>query len=118
MSPRLSVSRRAFLETLAATGAFGLAASLTDGWVVSAQSAASAPFVPNVFCAIDASGLVSITVHRSEMGQGIRSTRAAALADELGADWSQVRIVQADGDEPAYGSQNTDAQCPSRRKDS
>ena len=108
MSPSLSVSRRAFLETLAATGAFGLAASLTDGWVVSAQSAASAPFVPNVFCAIDASGLVSITVHRSEMGQGIRSTLAAALADELGADWSQVRIVQADGDEPAYGSQNTD----------
>ena len=54
MSPRVSVSRRAFLETLAATGAFGLAASLTDGWIVHAQTAASAPFVPNVFCAIDA----------------------------------------------------------------
>ena len=40
MSPRLSVSRRAFLETLAATGAFGLAASLTDGWIVHAQTAA------------------------------------------------------------------------------
>ena len=64
--------------------------------------------MPNVFCAIDATGLVSITVHRSEMGQGIRSTLAAAVADELGADWARVRIVQADGDEPAYGSQNTD----------
>ena len=42
------------------------------------------------------------------MGQGIRSTLAAAVADELGADWARVRIVQADGDEPAYGSQNTD----------
>ena len=108
MSPRVSVSRRAFLETMAATGAFGLAASLTDGWIVHAQTAGSAPFVPNVFCAIDTSGLVSITVHRSEMGQGIRSTLAMALADELGADWARVRIVQADGDEPAYGSQNTD----------
>ncbi len=93
---------------MTATGVFGLAASLTDGWIVHAQTAAAAPFVPNVFCAIDATGLVSITVHRSEMGQGIRSTLAAAVADELGADWARVRIVQADGDEPAYGSQNTD----------
>lgn len=108
MSPRTSVSRRAFLEALAATGAFGLAAHLSDGWVVSAQAAADGPFVPNVFCAIDPSGLVSITVHRSEMGQGIRSTLAMAVADELGADWSKVRIVQGDGDEPKYGSQNTD----------
>lgn len=108
MSPRTSVSRRAFLEALAATGAFGLAAHLSDGWVVSAQAAADGPFVPNVFCAIDPSGLVSITVHRSEMGQGIRSTLAMAVADELGADWSKVRIIQADGDEPKYGSQNTD----------
>lgn len=108
MSPRLSVSRRTFLETLTAAGAFGLASSLTDGWIVHAQAAAAAPFVPNVFCSIDGTGLVSITVHRSEMGQGIRSTLAVALADELGADWSRVKIVQADGDEPAYGSQNTD----------
>ena len=108
MSPRISVSRRAFLETMAATGVFGLAASLTDGWIIHAQTAGAAPFVPNVFCAIDAAGLVSITVHRSEMGQGIRSTLAAAVADELGADWARVRILQADGDEPAYGSQNTD----------
>jgi isoquinoline 1-oxidoreductase beta subunit len=107
MSP-VAVSRRAFLETLAAGTAFGLAASLTDGWVLSAQSAAAGPWVPNAFCAIDDDGLVSITVHRSEMGQGIRSTLATALADELGADWSRVKIIQADGDEPTYGSQNTD----------
>jgi isoquinoline 1-oxidoreductase subunit beta len=108
MSPRVTVSRRAFLEALAASGAFGLAAHLSDGWIVSAQAAADGPFVPNVFCAIDPSGMVGITVHRSEMGQGIRSTLAMALADELGADWAKVRIVQADGDEPKYGSQNTD----------
>ena len=39
MSPRTIVSRRSFLEAMAATGAFGLAASLTEGWVVSAQTA-------------------------------------------------------------------------------
>ncbi len=30
------------------------------------------------------------------------------LADELGADWSKVKIVQAEGDEDKYGNQNTD----------
>jgi isoquinoline 1-oxidoreductase beta subunit len=102
-----SVSRRAFLETVAATSAFGLVASLSDGWILRAQDAAGAPFVPNVFCSIDAAGLVSVNVHRSEMGQGIRATMAAALADELGAAWERVRIVQGDGD-PKYGDQNTD----------
>ena len=31
-----------------------------------------------------------------------------ALADELEADWSQVRVEQAVGDEKKYGDQNTD----------
>jgi len=30
------------------------------------------------------------------------------LADEMEADWSRVKIVQAPGDEPKYGNQDTD----------
>ena len=30
------------------------------------------------------------------------------MADEMGADWERVKIVQADGDEPKYGNQDTD----------
>jgi isoquinoline 1-oxidoreductase beta subunit len=41
------------------------------------------------------------------MGQGVRSTIPALMADELGADPSRVRIEQADGDK-RYGDQNTD----------
>ena len=109
MSPRVSVSRRTFLE--AARGDRRLRPGRQRHRRLDCpppQAAASAPFVPNVFCAIDDDGTVSITVHRSEMGQGIRATLAMAVADELGADWARVRLVQADGDEPAYGSQNTD----------
>ena len=103
------VSRRAFLGGLAASGAFGLVAALPGGRMLALSDAANAdPLAPNVFVAIDETGLVTITVHRSEMGQGIRSTLAMALADELGADWSRVRIVQATADEKKYGSQNTD----------
>lgn len=62
---------------------------------------------PNVFVHVGPDGLVSIVCHKSEMGQGIRSSLPALIADELGADLARVRIIQADGDK-AYGDQNTD----------
>ncbi|MGZ3699614.1 MAG: molybdopterin cofactor-binding domain-containing protein, partial [Bdellovibrionota bacterium] len=64
-------------------------------------------FTPNVFVHIGPGGVVSIVCHRSEMGQGIRSSMPVLIADELGADMTQVKILQADGD-PKYGDQNTD----------
>jgi len=42
------------------------------------------------------------------MGQGIRTSLAMAVADELEADWSRVKVEQAPGDERTYGSQDTD----------
>jgi isoquinoline 1-oxidoreductase beta subunit len=62
---------------------------------------------PNVFVHVAPDGLVTIVCHRSEMGQGIRSSLPVLIADELGAEMARVKIVQADGD-PAYGDQNTD----------
>ncbi|WP_224250110.1 xanthine dehydrogenase family protein molybdopterin-binding subunit [Hyalangium gracile] len=62
---------------------------------------------PNVFVHVAPDGLVTIVCHRSEMGQGIRSSLPVLIADEIGADMARVKIVQADGDK-AYGDQNTD----------
>lgn len=63
---------------------------------------------PLVFVNIDPAGLVTITIHRPEMGQGIRTSLAMVIADELGAKWEHVRVTQAPGDEARYGNQNTD----------
>lgn len=63
---------------------------------------------PHVFVAIAPNGDVAIVTHRSEMGTGIRTSLPMVLADEMGADWSRVRLVQAPGDEPKYGNQDTD----------
>ncbi|MBL8646008.1 MAG: xanthine dehydrogenase family protein molybdopterin-binding subunit [Sphingosinicella sp.] len=63
---------------------------------------------PTLFVAIGEDGTVTITCHRAEMGQGIRTSLAMVIADELEADWSRVRIEQAVGDEARYGNQNTD----------
>ena len=62
---------------------------------------------PNVFVHVAPDGTVTIVCHRSEMGQGIRSSLPVLIADELGALMSRVKISQADGDR-AYGDQNTD----------
>lgn len=61
------------------------------------------PFEPNLLVSIDRSGLVTLTVYRSEMGQGVRTAMAMVLADELEADWSKVRVIQADAN-PLVGN--------------
>lgn len=41
---------------------------------------------------------ISIVSHRAEMGQGIKTGLAQVLADEMDADWSRVRVLDADAD--------------------
>jgi isoquinoline 1-oxidoreductase beta subunit len=65
-----------------------------------------AEFRPSVFAQLDSHGILTVTVARSEMGQGVRTALPMILADELGADWSMVRSVQAPADS-AYGDQQT-----------
>ena len=63
---------------------------------------------PKVFIAIDKDGTVTIMSHRAEMGTGVSTSLPMVVADEMEADWSQVKIVATDGDEPKYGNQDTD----------
>ena len=62
---------------------------------------------PNVFLRIDPSGEVTIWVARSDMGQGVRTALPMVVADELDADWSRVRVVQADAHPDKYGRMMT-----------
>ena len=63
---------------------------------------------PHVFVSIAADGQVTIVAHRTEMGTGSRTTLPMIIADEMEADWDRVTVVQAPGDEPKYGNQDTD----------
>ncbi|MDP1860659.1 MAG: molybdopterin-dependent oxidoreductase [Gemmatimonadaceae bacterium] len=66
------------------------------------------PWSPVAYVTLFDDGMVSIICHRSEMGQGIRTTMPMIIADEMEADWAKCRVQQADGNEKKYGSQNTD----------
>ncbi|MDR5900037.1 molybdopterin-dependent oxidoreductase [Halomonas vilamensis] len=109
-----NVSRRGLLKGLAAGSAFLLAARWDLGFAnEQAQFGAGAMpggWVddPNVFIHIDTDGVVTIVNNRAEMGQGIRTSLVMVAADELGADWEQVRAEQANADQDKYGNQNTD----------
>jgi isoquinoline 1-oxidoreductase beta subunit len=63
---------------------------------------------PHIFVSIAKDGQVTIIAHRSEMGTGSRTTLPMIIADEMEADWDRVTVVQAEGDEPKYGNQDTD----------
>ncbi|MDC0745039.1 xanthine dehydrogenase family protein molybdopterin-binding subunit [Polyangium mundeleinium] len=69
---------------------------------------------PNPFVHVAPDGTVTLVCHRSEMGQGVRSTIPVLFADELGADMKRVVIRQADGDKK-YGDQNTDGSSSIRK---
>lgn len=63
---------------------------------------------PLVFVSLARDGTVTIVAHRAEMGTGVRTSLPMVVADEMEADWSRVKIVQADANEARYGSQNVD----------
>ena len=114
-----NVSRRSFLQGMLATSAFVLwvgrspllAKAARNGargfGADAAGSVGASAFHPSVYVGIHTDGAVYIVAHRSEMGNGVRTSLPRILADELDADWSRVVVVQADGD-AAYGSQDTD----------
>jgi len=115
-----NISRRAFIKNMALTG-FVLAAgfpSLTKADEITPPTEKGkygADGMPNgwvdnplIFVAIALDGTVTIVCHRSEMGQGVRTSLPMVVADELEADWKQVRVEQAPGNEHRYGNQDTD----------
>jgi isoquinoline 1-oxidoreductase beta subunit len=90
-------SRRDFLKITALGG---------TALILGVGSQTKNAFRPNAWLQIDRDGDVTLTVGKSEMGQGVRTSLPMILADELGADWSRVRIVQASTG-PDFKSLNT-----------
>jgi isoquinoline 1-oxidoreductase beta subunit len=74
---------------------------------VKAHNSAALPFQPNAFLRIDPSGEITITVARSDMGQGVRTALPMIIAEELDADWNSVRVMQADAHPNQYGRMMT-----------
>ena len=92
IAERSSLSRRKLLETGAAAGVILVAGRLGSDEVLG-QGAAADTAALNAWIAVNRDGTVTLQCAHSEMGQGIETTFAAILADELEADWTRVKVV-------------------------
>jgi len=94
-------SRRDFLKTAAFGGAALLVGFDGSRLFGAGQSNAAGSFAPNNWIRIDGDGRVTLTIGKCEMGQGVRTSLAMILAEELGADWTRIKLMQA---RPSPGS--------------
>jgi isoquinoline 1-oxidoreductase beta subunit len=120
---KVSGSRRGFMKAGAVAGGslvfgfslFGCSRDGKDGHndrkekpsetaVGQAATAASEPagLAHDAFIRIDRDGLVTLIVHKVEMGQGTFTSMPMLLAEELGADLSKVKLEQAPADNSLY----------------
>jgi len=104
----MTQSRRDFLKNMGiASGALVIGLNTATGMANVLGGNTEGKINPNIWITLYSNGDTHLIAHRSEMGQGIRTSLVAILADEMEADLSRVIIQQATGDKK-YGNQNTD----------
>jgi isoquinoline 1-oxidoreductase beta subunit len=107
------MSRRGFMKAGAVAGGGLVLGFFMPGagrWA-NAQQAPAKVYEPNAFLHIAPDNTVTVQVNRLEFGQGVQTSLPMLIAEELDADWSQVRGALAPaGDQykdPAFGIQIT-----------
>ena len=95
------VTRRRFLQSATLASA-----ALLVGFRFDARRALAADdvFAPNAFVRIAPDNTVTIIGKHLEMGQGSHTGLAVILAEELDADWAQVKVEAAPADATRYNN--------------
>ena len=103
----VNLSRRNFLKAgagltlgIAAPGAFAQAGPGQAG----GKAAGPGTFAPNAFLRIGADNRVTVIVKHLEMGQGTYTGLPTLVAEELDADWRQIRVEAAPADASRYNN--------------
>lgn len=97
--------RRTFLKVVGlAGGGLVLAFYVGDRNVASANGPGA--FAPNAFLRISTDGSIVIYSKGPEIGQGIKTAFPLIIAEELDADWAQVKVEQAPINPAVFGRQS------------
>ncbi len=98
-------SRRLFLETTALAGGGLIISYYIPAPMMNKAFAAPPPGAPlpkpNAFVQIAPDNTITIVINKLEMGQGVNTSMAQLIAEELECDWTKIRSVSASVD-PAY----------------
>lgn len=95
----ITPTRRAVLAGAGGSLVIGLALP-ARGRAAVAQPANA--FRPNAFVAIAPDSSVTVMIKHVEFGQGPSTGLATLVAEELDADWGQMRVEQAPANDPLY----------------
>jgi isoquinoline 1-oxidoreductase beta subunit len=97
-------TRRAVLKGAAASGlAIAVTLAPPSRRAIAAEDAAAA-LAPNAFLRIGTDNSVTVISKHVEMGQGAYTGIATILAEELDADWAQIRVESAPADVSRYAN--------------
>jgi isoquinoline 1-oxidoreductase beta subunit len=99
-------SRRNFIKIAGVAGG-GLVLALSLGSTARRALAQAAPaaFSANPYVQIKPDGTITLFAKNPEVGQGVKTSLPMIVAEELDADWRQVRVEQSVIDETLYGRQ-------------
>ncbi|HEX7706680.1 MAG TPA: xanthine dehydrogenase family protein molybdopterin-binding subunit [Thermoanaerobaculia bacterium] len=100
----VNLSRRDFLKTGTIAGG-GLLLGIQIPRLGASETGVTSDktFEPNAFVRIGSDDSVTLIINHSEMGQGVYTSLAMILAEELECDWKRVR-VEASPVAPAYNN--------------
>ena len=100
------MNRRTFLKSSALAGG-GLMLEMTLPLSAAAQELGTLVGSKelNVFVQIASDGQITIYSHTPEMGQGIKTTLPMIIAEEMGAKWEDVEVIDAPLDATKFGLQ-------------
>ena len=71
---------------------------------VQPRDATDGKFAPNAFIRIDATGRTTLVMPQVEMGQGVYTSIAMIMAEELDADLKQITLQHAPPNDKLYGN--------------
>lgn len=95
------LNRRAFLvNTLSAMGGLVVAFHMPSPFskLFAAESSPPLAPTPNAFIRIAPDNTVTIVINRLEMGQGVNTSMAQLIAEELEVDWKDIRSESSNSD--------------------
>ncbi|MGO4380387.1 molybdopterin cofactor-binding domain-containing protein [Pseudoduganella sp. RAF53_2] len=108
------VSRRSFLKASAVAGSGLMLGFIVTGgnrFARAAEAPAKPVYQPNAFLHIAPDNTVTVQVNRLEFGQGVHTALPMLIAEDLDADWSQMRGQLAPAadvyKDPMFGIQMT-----------
>lgn len=102
MNDLLPATRRSLLLGGVALGGAFIVPALIGTTCASSETVASGGFQPNAFLRIDGDG-ITLYLPKTEMGQGINTTIAMLVAEELEVAPETIRIALPPGIEGAFG---------------